>query len=194
MLEFFGIVFFLSIPAGLFYLGYRFQKNKRRVVQNTENTKLVEPEDKIILHEHDLAKWNYLGYTNCRYIDDAGKTLVSYPIFLFASKNNDKRRSYHCSSGAKDHTYVEKTVKPWAAGEGNIYSIVSGKDNYPSDYLKAYMLEHYSREWDNETKWWGQSDKAKYESAQTKQKKQRKHKVETQTENNVVTVEFGKQA
>jgi hypothetical protein len=59
------------------------------------------------------------------------------------------------------------------------------------------MLDRFSAEWDAETNWWGTSDKAKYNSAQTKQKRERKPKevkTETNPESNVVTVEFGKQA
>lgn len=189
MLEVFAVVFFTSTPFILFYVGYLLSSKRRKKV-----TQEPAPEDKVILHGHDLSKWNYLGYTSCRYTDGEGNTLFSYPIFLFASKNNDRRRSFHCQAGAKDHNYVEKCIKPWAAGEKEVYAYIQGKDNSPSDYLKEYMLERFSAEWDYEANWWGTSDKSKYNSAQTKQKRQRKPKVETATENNVVTVEFGKQA
>jgi hypothetical protein len=161
-----------------------------------------EPEDKVILHGHDLDKWNYLGYTHCHYMDENGKIIGEYPIFLFAHKNNDKRRSYCIPNDAagyveKNHRYVIKTVKPWAAGEGKVYGIISGKTNKPSDYLKEYMLEHYNAEWNTDTNWWGTSDKAKHNSAQNKQKREQKakeDKPEVKVDNNVVTVEFGKQA
>ncbi len=160
---------------------------------------LKEVDDPVILHEHDLAKWNYLGYTRCCYIDENGNIQSEYPIFLFASKDDEKRRSYYIDSEyvEKNHQYVNKSVKPWAVGEGEIYHLIKGEGNYPSDYLKEYMLDRFSAEWDAETNWWGTSDKAKYNSAQTKQKRERKPKevkTETNPESNVVTVEFGKQA
>lgn len=168
-----------------------FKRNKK------SNSTEVDVDDKVILHRHDLSKWNYLGYTNCRYVDEDGKTLVSYPIFLFSSKTNNKRRSFYCSSGANTHNFIEKYIKPWAAGEKDIYTHIQGKDNYPSDYLKEYMLEHYNSEWDTQTNWWGTSDKAKYNSAQNKQKQDRKNKEDkpqVKVEDNVVSVEFGKQS
>jgi hypothetical protein len=149
---------------------------------------------------HDLRKWNYLGYTRCSYISEAGDTTSVYPIFLFVSKNNHKRRSYYVAGDAggyveKSHQYINRTVKPWAAGEGEIYHIIQGKENYPSDYLREYMLEHFNSEWDTTTNWWGTSDKAKYNSAQNKQKRERKTKPKAaETDTNVVTVDFGKQA
>lgn len=167
-----------------------------------ESTVVIEPTNKVILHGHDLDKWNYLGYTSCKYVDENGKTTGEYPIFLFVDKNNDKRRSYSIPSDLtgyveKTHGFVIKLVKPWAAGEGSIYQPIQGQNNKPSDYLKEYMLEQFNCEWDTATNWWGTSDKAKYNSAQDKQKRERKakeDKPDIKVDNNVVTVEFGKQA
>lgn len=156
------------------------------------------PEDRVMLHDHDLAKWNYLGHTACSYVDESGKTTGVYNIFLFVDKKNEKRRSFCIPSDiyghvAKSHTYVNNSIKPWAAGEGNVYSHINGKRSRPSDYLKEYMLDAFNAEWDETTHWWGTSDKAKYTAAQNKQK--REHAVtETVPESNVITVEFGKQA
>lgn len=156
---------------------------------------LKEVDDPVILHNHDLAKWNYLGYTRCTYVDDSGNLLSEHPIFLFVDKNNDKRRSYFIASETveKNHPYINKNIKPWAIGEGEIYHLINGEENRPSDYLKEYMLERFSVEWDTATNWWGSSDNAKYTAANNKQKREQKKK-ETVTEDNVVTVEFGKQA
>lgn len=192
MIEFFLLLTPMCLFAFIMLLGYRKHKRRKNATENV----VQEPDDKVMLHGHDLSKWNYLGYTQCKYVDESGKPLSTYSIFLFSSKD-EKRRSYYCASSADTHSYVETYVKPWAAGEGEIYSMISGKGNKPSDYLKAYMLEHFSSEWDDETNWWGSSDKAKYTSAQNKQKRERKtkeEKPEVKTENNVVTVEFGKQA
>ena len=180
--------------AGLMFVGYR--KIKRNSTTPAIEHDVCEPEDRVLLHNHDLAKWNYLGYTRCSYVNENGETTGEYPIFLFASKNDMKRRSYYIISEyvEKNHAYVNKTVKPWASGEGEIYHIINGKENKPSDFLKEYMLDAYSVEWDTDTNWWGSSDKAKYTSANNKQKRERKAKPKTETENNVVTVEFGKQA
>lgn len=157
-------------------------------------------EEKVLLHGHDLSKWNYLGYTHCSYADEDGNTTSEYPIFLFADKKNDKRRSYYISGDIsgyvdKNHKYVNKYIKTWASGEGEIYQRIQGENNYPSEYLKQYMLEHYKSEWDSTTNWWGTSDKAKYTAAQNRQKKDRKSKEDpSERESNVVSVNFGKQA
>ena len=161
---------------------------------------LVIPDDKVMLHGHDMAKWNYLGYTYCYYSNTDGGVDSECTVFLFVDKNNEKRRSYSAPgpNGAyfdKNHSYVQQTIKPWAAGEGEIWHVISGKKNKPSDYLKEVMLEKFSSEWNSETNWWGSSDDAKYTSASNKQKRERKPKeVKAVPESNVVTVEFGKQA
>lgn len=172
---------------------------KRKDKNDSPVTTLTrEPEDKVILHGHDLDKWNYLGFTRCTYVDENGNTTSEYPIFLFVSKNDMKRRSYHITSEhvEKNHPYMNKNVKPWAVGEGEIYHLINGAGNYPSDYLKEYMLDRFGAEWDTETNWWGTTDKAKYNSAQNKQKRERKEKpkAETKPETNIVTVDFGKQS
>ena len=158
------------------------------------------PDDEVMLHGHDMAKWNYLGYTYCYYSNTDGGVDSECTVFLFVDKNNEKRRSYSTPgpNGAyfdKNHSYVQQTIKPWAAGEGEIWHVISGKKNKPSDYLKEVMFEKFSSEWDSETNWWGSSDNAKYTSASNKQKRERKPKeVKAVPESNVVTVEFGKQA
>jgi hypothetical protein len=161
-------------------------------------TTLKDVDDPVILHDHDLTKWNYLGYTRCTYINEEGKTTGEYPIFLFVSKNNEKRRSYHIAgddggSVERSHPYIQKSIKPWSVGEGEIYHRINGEGNYPSDYLKEYILDKFDAEWDEESNWWGTSDKAKYNSANKKQKREQKAKAETVPETNIVTVDFGKQ-
>ena len=197
MIDLLIILLFTVCPAAILYAGYR--KFKRKMIQQTTEAvvgKLPDPDDEVVmLHGHDLSKWNYLGYTRCSYVDENGKTTGEYPIFLFVSKKDMKRRSYYVASEyvEKNHAYMNKTVKPWAAGEGEVYHIISGKENKPSDFLKEYMLDTFGVEWDTDTHWWDTNDKAKYTSANNKQKRERKKK-ETVTEDNVVTVEFGKQA
>ena len=157
---------------------------------------LKEVDDPVILHNHDLAKWNYLGYTRCTYIDENGNIQSEHPIFLFVNKNNEKRRSYYVSSEYvdKNHQFINKSVKPWAVGEGEIYYLIKGEGNQPSDYLKEYMLEQFNCEWDTSKNWWGSSDDAKYTAASNKQNRERRPKAKTTTETNVVAVDFGKQA
>lgn len=191
MLELLGFLFFISIPLGLFYVGYKVKNNA------ADSTDL--PEDKVILHGHDLAKWNYLGYSRCSYVDENGKTTSEYPIFLFSSKKNSKIRSYFIandSSGIvrKSHSFVTKYIDPWAAGEGEMYARISGKGNCPSDYLRQYMLDTFSCEWDSATNWWGTSDKAKYNSAKNKQTRERKSTEDTTASDNtnVISVSFNR--
>ncbi len=158
---------------------------------------LPEPDDPVVLHNHDMAKWNYLGYTCCTYVDHTGNLLSEHPVFLFVDKNNDKRRSYFVASEnvEKTHPYMNKSVKPWAIGEGEIWDMINHEKNKPSDYLKEYMLDKFSAEWDDDTNWWSTNDKAKYDSAQGKQKREQKSKeVKTVSDGNVVAVDFGKQA
>jgi hypothetical protein len=146
-------------------------------------------ENKVILHEHDLSKWHYLGYTNCRYVDSDGKDIAVWQIFLFVDKNNEKRRSYYVPSDSflvSNHQYMNMTVKPWAAGEKEIYSIISGKGCYPSDYLKEYMMKKFSVVWSNKKNWWVSDDDAKYEQAVNKQKENI-----IKTDGNVIQVPFG---
>lgn len=183
------------VPSVILFLGYRKFK-KKMVVETTKAVYdgLPDPDSPVILHGHDLSKWHYLGNSMCYYTNEKKEKIATYPIFLFVSKNDEKRRSFYVSAGGKTHTFVERFIQPWAAGEGDVYVRIQGEDNTPSDYLKAYMFDKFSAEWDENTNWWGTSDKAKYNSAQQKQKSEKKPKAETKAEGNVVTVEFGKQA
>jgi hypothetical protein len=159
-------------------------------------------DDRVMLHGHDLDRWNYLGYTYCYYSDTDGNVSSECTIFLFVDKNNEKRRSYSIPTPGgdyfdKNHKFVLLSIKPWVAGEGEIWHMIKGKKNQPSDYLKEYILEHFSSEWDSTTNWWSSSDSAKYTTASNKQKRERKTKdikTEIKPNSNVVTVEFGKQA
>ena len=197
MLDLIVILLFTLGPASILFLGYR--KFKRSMIQQTTEAvvnKLPDPDDEVVmLHGHNLAKWNYLGYTRCTYVDEAGKITSEYPIFLFASKKDMNRRSFYVASeyAEKNHPYMNKTVKPWAAGEGDVYHIIAGEGNKPSDFLKQYMLDTFGAEWNTDTNWWGTNDKAKYTAAKNKQKREQKTK-EAEPKTNVVTVDFGKQA
>lgn len=168
--------------------------------KSTEAVAMSEPTDKVMLHQHDLSEWNYLGYTHCYYSDTDGSVTSECTIFLFVDKNNEKRRSYSIPTPGgdffeKNHKFVLLSIKPWVAGEGEIWHMIKGKKNQPSDYLKGYILEKFSSEWDSETNWWGSSDSAKYTTANNLQKRERKSKEAKAIPNsNVVAVEFGKQA
>lgn len=203
MIDIFIILLFIFVPAAILYVGYH--KFKRKMIRKTTEAvvnKLPDPEEPVILHGHDLNKWNYLGYTRCQYVNENGKITSEYPIFLFVSKNDMKRRSYYMNSeyAEKNHTFVSKFVKPWAAGEGEIYQLICNEGNMPGDFLKEYMLEHFSSEWDTETNWWGSSDNAKYTAANNKQKRERDNKTPPNQDSGgkkdpvVIQVDFGKQA
>jgi hypothetical protein len=169
--------------------------------RNTVETPKIEPKPKVMLHGHDLEKWNYLGYTTCSYVSDSRNITSSYPIFFFVDKNDLKRRSYFVSGDSsgyveRTHTYINRMVKPWAAGEGSIYGVVhnSKGEAAPSDFLKEYMLEHYKATWNSEACWWDVTDQAKYSAATKKQSKKTAESPNVKSEDgNVVTLEFGKQ-
>lgn len=139
---------------------------------------------KVMLHGHDLSKWHYLGYTCCKWTGDNKKIVDKNLVFLFCDKRNEKIRSYHIDNDTrgyceKYHTFISSHIKPWAAGEGELWHMISSDEyNKVSDYLKGYMFERFHHEWDNESKWWKRSTKP----------------VPTNTldEPEVVKVEFGK--
>jgi len=148
-----------------------------------KSTSVVESK-KVILHGHDLSKWHYLGYTCCKWTDKNGNITDKNLVFLFCDKRNEKIRSYHIDNDIgrtceQIHPYVSAHIKPWAAGEGQLYTLIqSDTHNQASDYLKEYMFENFHHEWDNETKWWKRSTKP----VPTK----------TPDEPEVVKVDFGK--
>ena len=149
---------------------------------------------RVMLHNHDLDKWNYLGFITARYVN-GDKVLSSHPIFLFVDKNNDKKRSYYVDSLAKTHPLVKTYVDPWAAGEDAVYCLISGATSRPSDYLKVYMRENFMSVWDTDAHWWRTSDTAKFTAASIAQKRDGKPKeVKTEPGTNIVPVKFGKQA
>lgn len=151
-----------------------------------------------VLHGHDLAKWNYLGYSTCSYIGSTGETYRENPIFFFVAKDNEKKRSYKlvgpsAEDTEKNHSFVNLSVKPWKSGEGSIYGLISGEAARPSEYLKGYMLEKFGCQWSTETHWWATSSSAKYEQATSKQTTTKKTSVKkkaTEKDNNVIKVDF----
>ena len=164
-----ALYFALLVTACVLYFkkGRKFKKTR---APNAESA------DKVMLHGHNLDQWNYLGYTRCTYVDEKGDITGEYPIFLFASKKDIKRRSYHITSeyAEKNHPYMNKHVKPWAAGEGEVYRLIGGEGNEPGDFLKQYMLDRFGVEWDSTKNHWVSSENAKYQSEQRKQQSKRK--------------------
>ena len=72
-----------------------------------------EPEEtKVILHGHDLSKWQYLGRVDVGVIEDE-----DHPVFLFCKKDNHSIRSYTITGSyveqAKKHRYVINALEPW---------------------------------------------------------------------------------
>jgi hypothetical protein len=170
--------------------------------RNKESAPVSEKStDKVILHNHDLSKWNYLGYNLCRFIDSNGDTARECTMFLFVDKNNNKRRSYFLAGPDSrymetHHSYIYETLKPWAAGEGSFYGLIHGENAVPSDFLREYVLEHFSSEWSNKTNWWVSTETAKYKSAKNKQEKTatvEDQKPELVSDGNVVSVKFRKE-
>ncbi len=153
-----------------------------------------------ILHGHDLNKWNYLGYMKCEYIDEHGNTTRENPVFLFAHKEDESKRSYKITGALaedteKYHGYVTTTLMPWKSGEGSVYALVAGESAKPSDYLKGYMLEKFGCVWSDETNWWQSTSEAKHRQAtikqrSSKQRSSRKKKTETTADDNVIKVDF----
>lgn len=157
----------------------------------------VIDDDKVMLHGHNLSRWNYLGYTCCRWGDEKGNITSEHYIFLFVDKDNDKKRSY-CIPGKnakyleENHGYVLRSLKPWVAGEGEIWHLITGNGNLPSDYLKKYMLDRFGSEWDTETNWWTSSESARYNAAIKQNNERNSKEVKSDADSNVVTVDFGK--
>ena len=172
------------------------QKRNKEPAPASEN-----PTDKVILHNHDLSKWNYLGYSVCKFVGSNGDTTSQCTMFMFVDKNNTKRRSYFLAGPRSrfmetHHSYINNDLKPWAAGEGSFYGLLHGKNAVPSDFLREYILEHFSSEWCDETKWWVSTETAKYKSAKSKQEKTspvEDQKPELVSDGNVVSVKFRKE-
>jgi hypothetical protein len=169
----------------------------------TQKPNSEQTPDKVILllHNHDLSKWNYLGFNKCRFLDSNGNTARECTMFLFVDKNNNKRRSYFLAGPDSSymethHPYIYETLKPWAAGEGTVEGLICGKNAHPSDFLREYILEHYSSEWCNKTKWWVSTEDAKYKAAKNKQEKTvvvEDPKPKLVSDGNVVSVKFRKE-
>ena len=144
--------------------------------------------NKELLHGHDLEKWHYLGWVELKFNE------TEYPVFLFLNKDDYSKRSYTITGGydpslvEKYHSYVTKYLEPWSKGEYELYTLCRN----PSRWLNEFMLDKFGCEWDKETQWWKNTDKAKYQSAQKKQTTTRKKTETVSEEDNVVKVEFGK--
>jgi len=119
-----------------------------------------------MLYEHDMAVWHYLGYKIIKY----GKE--EQYVFLFCRKDNLDIRSFKIVGPdsnwcIKNHPYILRNIIPWTAGNDAFYFYA--RDDQ-SQWLNAYMLEHYKCVWDQETSWW-EPEKTKYDQAVTKSQK-----------------------
>lgn len=151
-------------------------------------------DDRVILHGHDLAKWHYLGYSSCRFLNDRGETSAEFPYFLFVRKEDFTHRSSFIPDekvAVRSHPFFNKQVKPWVAGEKPIFYLIRGRGSVPSDFLSEYMLETYGKKWDSKLAEWYSTHDAKFKQAYIKQKT--KPTVNTLPETNIVTVDFGKE-
>lgn len=162
-------MWYVSLCGLLVLMFWLFTKNKKRKLDTPE----VYTSDKVVLHGHDLSKWNYLGVTECSYVGENGKITSSYPIFFFVDKKNEKKRSFYVATDLEyvknNHTYITKYVKPWAAGESEIWRLIANKRSEPSDYLREYMADKFGTVWDVSTHRWVPSNDAKYTAAKKKQ-------------------------
>ena len=145
----------------------------------------AEPkEEKIMLHRHDLSKWNYLGYGD---IKDS-KEITALTAHFFSSKT-DTKRSFHiiCNQDYLKRTYktlsyYHKYILPWSTGEYRLYELVTGN---PSHWLTNFMLTEHNCIWDKEAKWWVKSKTKSIPPVPPKSKV-------TKSEDNIVTVDFKK--
>lgn len=137
----------------------------------------------------DLSKFHYLGYSEF-YFTDSNKR---WQCHFFLSHNEKKRliklTGNTSSTGYQFHPYYTKSCLLWQAGEGIWYACAT---DYQSLYLQEKMLEDYDAVWDTEKKWWVANEQAKYDQAYNQQKENTKPQVSTDTNDNVVKINFTK--
>lgn len=139
-----------------------------------------------VLHGHDLDVWDYLGWTEIRFDG------VPNSIHFFWKKGKEDVRSYVLTGRPSSvlkaikelHRYVSDTCELWRIRENEIYIPIRN----PSNFLKEYMMDHFSGVWSTERNWWvSASDQDKYDhSVRSHQKKH----PDIYTDDNIVTVDF----
>lgn len=148
-----------------------------------------------MLHGFDLSIWEYIGYSDIKYIDTEGNTTSSCCVFCFCRKNDYSIRDYKLQyTSFKYHTWVLKEADLWKANLRELYSCINKE---PSVFLKKYMEEKYKNWWNPETNWWTNEENAKYQHAKKEQQSNFKTKnsplTDIKEEGNIVTVNFDKE-
>lgn len=157
---------------------FKNKKNKQDVISK---------DSEVLLHGHSLNEWMYLGYTTI--------TLNEYEccIFMFVSLSDIKKRSYTLKSYNLDkfkkyHSFIPKFVEPWAAGDGEIWRLVTS----PSSDFRNWMLDHYGVFWNFDKKWWDTNEQTKYHSAKKKEELKKTSTSNSVSEDNIIQVNFEK--
>lgn len=142
---------------------------------------------------HDLNKWNYLGYSEISYSNPGeSKPWAQVNVHFFQNKNDHNIRSWSLGIPSskyvdfKNHTFLE-FAEQWRIGEEAFYKPIA----HPSKYLKDQMWDIFKYVWSDKETWWVRNDQTKYEQAvkENNSKKELPSKTET---DNIVKIEFGK--
>lgn len=101
-------------------------------------------------------------------------------IFLLVKKDLNIRKYHLEDNYFKNHTFIKDDVKLWQINEIDLYYPIS---DFPSNFLKKYMLKNYGYYWNYDENWWVSNDNSKYKQTQLNQQEKK-----ITQENNVVNL------
>lgn len=136
---------------------------------------------KNIFYGFDLStEYDYLGYSTIKY-EFNNETQCLSNVHFFVSKKDLNIRKYHLEDNYfKNHTFIKDDVKLWQINEIDLYYPIS---DFPSNFLKKYMLKNYGYYWNCDENWWVSNDNSKYKQTQLNQQEKK-----ITQENNVVNL------
>jgi hypothetical protein len=96
--------------------------------------------------------WQYLGWREIHYVDDAGAVVATQTIQFYARGAELEEREFrYCEKGQFDrwasHKFIQQHVVPWSEG-GNLWTPIS----HPSGFLQDWTKERHRFEW-KEGRW-----------------------------------------
>jgi hypothetical protein len=111
-----------------------------------------------------LDRNHYLGYTKISYTGDTKEPIYTCNIHFFVDKNDFTKRRYEYECENENQFYYHCwmiNAKLWKLNERELYRPIR---DFPSTWLKKYMLDEYNCVWSDDKKWWIDNLEDKIES------------------------------
>jgi hypothetical protein len=101
-----------------------------------------------------LDQNHYLGYTTIQYSNSSEKIISTCNVHFFVNKENHSKRYFKYDPDNIDfynHSWILTVAELWRINEKYLHGPIR---EFPSKWLKEYMLEEYDAIWSDDKKLW----------------------------------------